>query len=283
MKKIIPTKVKFLSSLCAFALMLCLQSCFSDDGVSFDVTDGITMNVSSETGVSFDLFDDKGEYPIECLIVKDDDFPKEWRHIGMEAIEGFSYKRGHEYVLNANRTILANPPADASAYRYELNTIVNDKQCKVYPDPSEIKVEKEEDIPYEENCPHDIYKAQSNVLLVDDKGDITAEDGLSLGNYDKHAAISFKFALSRENPERDTFLKPEFLIKSAYVISPSSEKIETVDSNGASFILSDFIGKDLWQEIVTKYESGKMLEFEFILANFKGYGLQMIPITIKKK
>ena len=121
------------------------------------------------------------------------------------------------------------------------------------------------------------------MLLVDDKGDITAEDGLSLGNYDKHAAISFKFALSRENPERDTFLKPEFLIKSAYVISPSFEKIETVNSNGASFLLSDFIGKDLWQEIVTKYESGKTLEFEFILANFKGYGLQMIPITIKKK
>ena len=278
-----PILKNYIFASCALAVTFCLQSCFGDEGVSFDVTNGITMNVSSETGVTFDLFDDKGEYPIECLIVKDEDFPKDWRHIGVEAIEGFSYKRGHEYVLNVNRTKLANPPADGSAYIYELNTIIEEKECKVYPKPSEIKIEKEDDIPFEENCPNNIYNALSKVILVDDNGNITDENGLSLGYYDKNAAICFKYAFSRENPERDTFLKAEYLINFAYVLSPSSDKIETVKASGASFLFCDFINKEQWQEIIDKYDSGETLEYEFILANFKGSGLQKISLTIQKK
>ena len=66
----------------------------------------------------------------------------------MSAIEGFEYQIGHRYTLRVRRTILANPPADASSYTYKLLEINEDRVWPPVDEPKEeIIVNKEEDIP----------------------------------------------------------------------------------------------------------------------------------------
>ena len=92
----------------------------SDDDEPKDSVKEIRMLVSAETGVTYAWGDDMKEKPIECLLVKTEGDSEEWQDLGFEQIKGFTYERGHEYYLSVKRTILANPPADASDRRYEL-------------------------------------------------------------------------------------------------------------------------------------------------------------------
>ena len=87
-----------------FILCLFVTSCNNDE--PGDKTKDIIMSVSEETGIMYDIFDDKREHPIECLRVMDEDFPGEWRNLSMTAIEGFDYEPGHMYTLKVRRTIL---------------------------------------------------------------------------------------------------------------------------------------------------------------------------------
>ena len=59
----------------AFLAMVGLTAC-SDDEPNDSVKE-IRMQVSSETGIMYDLFDDKMEHPIECMLVESEDFPGE--------------------------------------------------------------------------------------------------------------------------------------------------------------------------------------------------------------
>ena len=100
----------------AFAMLAAfsLASCSSDDDNDKDNTKEIAMSVSAEPGVMYDLFDDMGEHPIECMRVMTEDEPGQWQNLYFSDIKGFTYERGHEYELRVKRTILANPPQDAS-------------------------------------------------------------------------------------------------------------------------------------------------------------------------
>ncbi len=106
-----------------------LASCSSDDDDK-DITKEIIMNVSAEPGVMYDLFDSMGEHPIECMQVMTEDEPGQWQYLYFSEVKGFTYERGHEYVLRVKRTILANPPQDASNRTYELVRILADKKVE---------------------------------------------------------------------------------------------------------------------------------------------------------
>ena len=94
-----------------------LASCSSDDDNDKDIVNEINMSISAEPGVMYDLFDSMGEHPIECMQVMTEDEPGQWQNLYFSEVKGFTYERGHEYVLRVKRTILANPPQDASNRR----------------------------------------------------------------------------------------------------------------------------------------------------------------------
>ena len=60
----------------AFLAVAALTAC-SDDNEPKDSVKEIRMQVLSETGIMYDLFDDKLEHPIECMLVESEDFPGE--------------------------------------------------------------------------------------------------------------------------------------------------------------------------------------------------------------
>ena len=106
-----------------------LASCCSDND-NEDISKDIIMNVSAEPGVMYDLFDSMREHPIECMRVMTEDEPGRWQNLYFSEVKGFTYERGHEYVLRVKRTILANPPQDASNRTYELVRILADKKVE---------------------------------------------------------------------------------------------------------------------------------------------------------
>ena len=110
-----------------------LASCSSDDDDK-DITKEIIMN-----------FDSMGEHPIECMQVMTEDEPGQWQYLYFSEVKGFTYERGHEYVLRVKRTILVNPPQDASNRTYELVRILADKKVEDVAEPVEKEVKTEAD------------------------------------------------------------------------------------------------------------------------------------------
>ena len=132
------------------------------------------MNVSAEPGVMYDLFDSMGEHPIECMQVMTEDEPGQWQNLYFSEVKGFTYERGHEYVLRVKRTILANPPQDASNRTYELVRILADKKVDEVAQPVEKEVKSESDIEYEQQCPIEKYAiAKGGEYIVDADGKMT--------------------------------------------------------------------------------------------------------------
>lgn len=113
------TKVVLRMLLMTFLVVAGMTAC-SDDDEPKDSVKEIRMLVSAETGVTYAWGDDMKENPIECMLVKTEGDSEKWQNLGFGQIKGFSYERGHEYYLSVKRTILANPPADASDRTYEL-------------------------------------------------------------------------------------------------------------------------------------------------------------------
>ena len=143
----------------AFAMLAAfsLASCNSDDDIDKDITKEMNMSVSAEPGVMYDLFDSMGERPIECMRVMTEDEPGRWQNLHFSGIKGFTYERGHEYELRVKRTILANPPQDASNRTYELVRILADRKVEEVAEPVEKVVKSEADIEYEQRCPVEKY------------------------------------------------------------------------------------------------------------------------------
>ena len=96
-----------------------MVSCNDDDELKDKVVE-VTMSVSENTDIMYSLFDDNKENPVECMLVMEDGVDQTWRKMSFSGIEWFAYEKGHRYKLRAKKTILANPPADGSAWKYEL-------------------------------------------------------------------------------------------------------------------------------------------------------------------
>ena len=149
-----------------------LASCSSDDDNDKDIVNEINMSISAEPGVMYDLFDSMGEHPIECMQVMTEDEPGQWQNLYFSEVKGFTYERGHEYVLRVKRTILANPPQDAS--NRELVRILADKKVEDVAEPVEKEVKTEADIEYEQQCPVEKYAiAKGGEYIVDADGKVT--------------------------------------------------------------------------------------------------------------
>lgn len=271
-----------------FLFIACLFVSACSDDEPKDQTKDIMMSVSEEPGVMYDLFDDECKYPQMCLRVMDEDFPGEWRNLSMNAIEGFEYEIGHMYTIRVRRTILANPPADASSYTYRLLSIHEDRIWPPEEEPKEeIIVNKEEDIPYEEDCPYNIFEVyRGESFVVNNEGKIGHEgypfDGYTTYDYDD-AALRLEKVIPRESPDFLKFNKIDKMAYFAYVIPTQNDNVQKVRIVRASIFLKDIISEQLFNKIVTEYQTGQSLEYGIVLANIHGLGLQKIRFTIKKE
>ena len=231
--------------------LLSLASCSSDDDNAKDIVNEINMSVSAEPGVMYDLFDSMGEHPIECMQVMTEDEPGQWQNLYFSAVKGFTYERGHEYVLRVKRTILANPPQDASNRTYELVRILADKKVEEVAEPVEKEVKSEADIEYEQQCPIEKYAiAKGGEYLVDAEGKVTYADGTPTPEFDKHAQIYLENILDKN---RSAILFKNILTESEMAYAQHSMK------------------------------QGETLHYALILANVYKRGIQKVEFTIKKK
>lgn len=244
------------------------------------------MSVSEEPGVMFDLFDEEGKNPIVCMRVMDEDSLGEWRNLSMTAIEGFNYEIGHMYTLKVRRTILANPPADASAYIYRLISILEDRIWPEEPkEDEEVIVNKEEDIPYEERCPYHIYNLYKDSFVIDGNGTMHYGD-YQAGDFEldlSFAALRLEFAIEKTSPDFLAFNRIGKMAYYAYVLSPVTDVIEKVWLTYGSLYLKEIISEELYNDIVQNYKPGDKLEYELVLANIHGYGLQKVKFSITKE
>lgn len=115
----------------AFAMLAAfsLTSCSSDDDKE-DKVEQVTVYVSSETGVYYDMwFDPERENPIIGMQIREEG-NSVWRTVSLYTIKGFTYEKGNEYKLLVKKTTLANPPQDASNIRYELISIVSQRKVE---------------------------------------------------------------------------------------------------------------------------------------------------------
>ena len=106
-----------------------LTSCSSDDD-NEDKVKQVTVYVSAETGVYYDMWlDPERENPIIGMQIREEG-SSVWRTVGLYTIKGFIYKKGNEYELLVKKTTLANPPQDDVNVRYELISIVSQRKVE---------------------------------------------------------------------------------------------------------------------------------------------------------
>lgn len=267
----------------AFAMLAAfsLVSCGSDDDDK-DTTKEIAMSVSAEPGVMYDLFDDMGEHPIECMRVMTEDEPGQWQNLHLSGIKGFNYERGHEYELRVKRTILANPPQDASDRTYELVRILADKKVEDVAEPVEKEVKNEADIEYEQQCPVEKYAiAKGGEYLVDADGKMTYADGTPTPEFDKHAQIYLENILDKSHPLWQSGAR--YMATYAYVLSPLNEEIRLVPSSHSGFLFKNILTESEMAYVQQSMSQGETLHYGFVLCNVYKRGIQKVEFTIKKK
>ena len=115
----------------AFAMLAAfsLTSCSSDDD-NEDKVEQVTVYVSAETGVYYDMWlDPERENPIIGMQIREEG-NSVWQTVGLYTIKGFTYEKGNEYELLVKKTTLANPPQDDVNVRYELISIVSQRKIE---------------------------------------------------------------------------------------------------------------------------------------------------------
>ncbi|WP_300763612.1 DUF4377 domain-containing protein [uncultured Bacteroides sp.] len=256
-----------------------LTAC-SDDEPKDSVKE-IRMQVSAETGVMYAWGDDKKENPIECMLVMSEDNPGVWESLGFNSIEGFTYVRGHEYYLSVRRTILANPPADASDRTYSLIRILQDRVVTEPEVPVDEEITSEEDIEYYDLCPLEKY-AVSKGYIVDENGKIFYDDGSLLPSYDM-ACIWLEDVLDKGDPNWVKFQSVPYQATYSFVLSPFTDDIRLVrnDSHGPMF--KDVVPEDEFTHITQTMQSSEEVRYTLILANVYKKGIQKLEFTIKKQ
>ena len=267
----------------AFAMLAAfsLASCSSDDDDK-DIAKEIIMNVSAEPGIMYDLFDSMGEHPIECMQVMTEDEPGRWQNLHFSEVEGFTYERGHEYELRVKRTILANPPQDASNRTYELVRILADKKVEDVAEPVEKEVKTEADIEYEQQCPVEKYAiAKGGEYLVDADGKVTYADGTLTPEFDKHAQIYLENILDKSHPLWQAGAR--YMATYAYVLSPLTDEIRLVPGNRSAFLFKNILAESEMEHVKQSMKQGETLHYNLILANVYKRGIQKVEFTIKKK
>ena len=175
-----------------------MVSCNDDDELKDKVIE-VTMSVSENTDIMYFLFDHNKENPIECMLVMEDGVDQTWRKMSFSEIEGFTYEKGHRYKLRAKKTILANPPADGSAWKYELVDVLEDKEIIGPELPVEATIKSEADIVYEEQCPIEKYSV-SSPIFVDGNGKIHSSEGNERPSY-KNCRIYLNKILDTTDPD----------------------------------------------------------------------------------
>ena len=266
--------------LMSFFAVAGLTAC-SDDDAPKDSVKEIRMLVSAETSVTYAWGDDMKENPIECLLVKTEGDSEEWKNLGFEQIKGFSYERGHEYYLSVKRTILANPPADASDRTYELIRVLEDRLVVAPEIPIDKEIKTEADIEYYDLCPFEKY-AISKEFIVDKDGEILYGDGSSLPSYE-HARIWLEKVLDMEDPNWVKFQTVPYQAYYSFVLSPFSDNIRLVSNETSGPMFKNVIPEDELTRITQSMNSGEEVRYALILANVYKKGLQKVEFTIKKQ
>ncbi|MBQ5981890.1 MAG: DUF4377 domain-containing protein [Prevotella sp.] len=240
------------------------------------------MSVSAEPGVMYDLFDSMGEHPIECMRVMTEDEPGQWQNLYFNSIKGFTYERGHEYELRVKRTILANPPQDASNRTYELVRIVADRKVEDMAEFVEKVVKSEADIEYEQQCPIEKYAiAKGGEYMVNADGKMTYADGTLTPEFDKHAQIYLENILDKSHPLWQSGAR--YMATYAYVLSPLTDEIRLVPSTHSSFLFKNILTDSEMAHVQQSMKQGETLHYALILCNVYKRGIQKVAFTIKKK
>ncbi len=269
---------------CVFPLILLagmlMSACsLDDDDEPKDVVKEIMMSVSAETGITYDLFDTKAEYPIECMLVKEEGGDGQWHPLMFGAIEGFTYEKGHSYELRVRKTILANPPADGSNCRYKLITILDDRVVAEPETPEDPVIESEADIEYYDQCPFDKYAIEPEIKVNKD-GDVLIYGGTTAYLPYERKRIYVENVLPKDDPDWIEFNKIPYMAYYAYVISPLTDEIRLVRTDGGGPMLKDVIPTDEYSQVLDFISEGGELEYHLVLANIYKYGLQKLGFTV---
>ena len=257
-----------------------MASCNDDDELKDKVIE-VTMSVSENTDIMYSLFDDNKENPIECMLVMEDGVDQTWRKMSFSGIEWFTYEKGHRYKLRAKKTILANPPADGSAWKYELVEVLEDKEIIGPELPVEATIKSEADIVYEELCPIEKYSV-SSPIFVDGNGKIYSSEGNERPSY-KNCRIYLNNTLDPTAPDWVKLNSTTYMARYAYVISPLSDKIRLVVASGGGPMLKYIVTEDDFRYMTTTLKEKEQITYVLILANANKKGLQRLELTLERK
>ena len=253
-----------------------MVSCNDDDELKDKVIE-VTMSVSENTDIMYSLFDDNKENPVECMLVMEDGVDQTWRKMSFSGIEWFTYEKGHRYKLRAKKTILANPPADGSAWKYELIEVLEDKEIIGPELPVEATIKSEADIVYEEQCPIEKYSV-SSPIFVDGNGKIYSSEGNERPSY-KNCRIYLNNTLDTTGPDWVKFNSTTYMARYAYVFSPLSAKIRLVVASGGGPMLKYIVQEEDFRYITSTMKEKEQLTYVLVIANADKKGLQRIEIT----
>ena len=273
-------KLLFSTLLVVIISAIGMASCIDDDELKDKVV-VITMSVSENTDYMYSLFDDNKENPIECMLVMEDGVDQTWRKMSFSGIEWFTYEKGHRYKLRAKKTILANPPADGSAWKYELVEVLEDKEIIGPELPVEATIKSEADIVYEEQCPIEKYSV-SSPIFVDGNGKIYSSEGNERPSY-KNCRIYLNNTLDPTAPDWVKLNSTTYMARYAYVISPLSDKIRLVVASGGGPMLKYIVTEDDFRFVTTTMNNGEQLAYVLILANANKKGIQRLELTLERK
>lgn len=257
-----------------------MVSCNDDDEPKDKVIE-VTMSVSENTDIMYSLFDDNKENPVECMLVMEDGVDQTWRKMSFSGIEWFTYEKGHRYKLRAKKTILANPPADGSAWKYELVEVLEDKEIIGPEFPVEATIKSEADIVYEEQCPIQKYSV-SSPIFVDGNGKIYTSEGNERPSY-KNCRIYLNKTLDPTAPDWVKLNSTTYMARYAYVISPLSDKIRLVVASGGGPMLKYIVTEDDFRNVTTTMNKGEQLAYVLVLANANKKGIQRLELTLERK
>lgn len=236
----------FLKSILLFLCLLSFIGCKKDEPK--DEMQIISMSISEETGITYDLFDTNKEYPIECMLVMEEDAPRVWQPMTFGTIKGFTYEKGHSYELKVKRTRLANPPMDASAYTYELVQILEDRIITEPDEPTDTdkEIHSEADIEYQELCPYEKYAINPEEIRIDKAGNLFDANGSALLPYEDKR-IYLENILDKADANWNLFNKIPYMAYYAYVFSPLTDEIRLVRVSGGGPMLKNVIPADEYQ------------------------------------
>lgn len=272
----------FLKSILLFLCLLSFIGCKKDEPK--DEMQIISMSISEETGITYDLFDTNKEYPIECMLVMEEDAPRVWQPMTFGTIKGFTYEKGHSYELKVKRTRLANPPMDASAYTYELVQILEDRIITEPDEPTDTdkEIHSEADIEYQELCPYKKYAINPEEIRIDKAGNLFDANGSALLPYEDKR-IYLENILDKADANWNLFNKIPYMAYYAYVFSPLTDEIRLVRVSGGGPMLKNVIPADEYQELLDRVWREEVMKYSLIIVNIYKQGLQKVEFTVRLK